>query len=178
MLQDFEMEKQEFKKKMKDKEITFEKQMQKELENLKKLRDCTSKEIKELKSERERFEKENYEVVLRKKHREEEPRDDNGECKKHRETLSKFHKESKIEKDNKLRNKKVEYEDRDTRNTLLRIQDHDMIRIKKESDKVDKDDLVEIEDKEESSQIKKKVRDILRVNKSRQRKWKQPKIQR
>nr|XP_043638148.1 uncharacterized protein LOC122609155 [Erigeron canadensis] len=125
LLQDFEMEKQEFEKKMRDKEIAFEKQMQKELENLKKLRDCISKEMKELKSEREP--------------------------------------ESKIEKDNKSRNKKVEYEDRNTRNTLLEIQDYEMIQVKEDTDNVNKDDEDEIQDKEERSEINEEVKGIVRV---------------
>ncbi|GKA79389.1 hypothetical protein Tco_0785985 [Tanacetum coccineum] len=78
--------KQEFEKKIRNREMAFEKQMQRELENLKKLRDCTSKRMKELKSER-----------------------------------------VQIEKD-----KKVESEDRDTRNSVLEIQEYETIQMKKD----------------------------------------------
>nr|XP_043631544.1 protein CROWDED NUCLEI 1-like [Erigeron canadensis] len=163
LLQDFEMGKQEFEKKMKSREIAFEKQMQKELENLKKLKDCTSKEMKELESEREKFEKENHGVVSRKKHLEEEPRVDNDECKKHQETPSRFQKESKIGKDIKSRNKKVESEDHNTRNTLLEIQDYEMIQMMEVTDKVNNDDQDEIEDKNKINQIEEEVQGIVRV---------------
>nr|XP_043618479.1 uncharacterized protein LOC122590206 [Erigeron canadensis] len=163
LLQDFEMEKQEFEKKMKDREIAFEKQMRKEIENLKKIRDCTSKEIKELKTKRETLEKENHGVFWDKKLLEEEPRIDDGECKKHQETPSRFQKESKIEKDIKSRTKKVEYEDRDKGNILLEIQDYEIIQMMEDTDKVNNNDLDEIEDKEESSQIKEEIQDILRI---------------
>nr|XP_043616228.1 nuclear matrix constituent protein 1-like [Erigeron canadensis] len=163
LLQDFEMEKQEFEKKMKDREIAFEKQMQKELENLKKLRDCTSKEIKELKTKREEFEKENHEVVSNKKLLKEEPRVDNGECKKHQETPSRVQKENKIEKDIKSRTEKVEYEDRDARHTLLEIQDYEMIQIKEDTNKGDRDNQDKIENKEERSEINEEVQDIVHV---------------
>ena len=163
MLQELEIEKQEFETKIRYREMAFEKQMQIELENLKKLRDCTSKEMKELRSEREQFEKENYGVTLDEKHLEEEPSIDKGECKKHQETPSRVPKESQIEKDIKTSNKKVEPEDRDTRNRLLEMQDYEMIQERKDGDKGDKDDQDEIEDKEERSQTKKKVQDIVRV---------------
>ncbi|GKD95258.1 hypothetical protein Tco_1375095 [Tanacetum coccineum] len=65
MLQELEMEKQEFEKKIRNREMAFEKQMQRELENLKKLRDYTSKKMKKLKTEREQFERENHEVYQR-----------------------------------------------------------------------------------------------------------------
>ncbi|GJZ99706.1 hypothetical protein Tco_0672257 [Tanacetum coccineum] len=94
--------------------MTFEKQMQRELENLKKLRDYTSKKMKKLKTQREQFERENHEVVSDKKHLEEEPSVDKGECKNHRKTPSKFQKENQIEKDIKPSNKKVDPEDHDT----------------------------------------------------------------
>nr|XP_043639077.1 uncharacterized protein LOC122610149 [Erigeron canadensis] len=148
---------------MKDGEIAFEKQMQKELENLKKIRDCTSKEIKELKIKREKFEIGNNGVFSDKKLPKKEPRVNNGECKKHQETPLRFQKKSKIEKDIKSRNKKVEYEDRDTRNTLLEIQDDEMIQIMEDTDKVKNDDQDEIEDKNKRSQIEGEVQDIVRV---------------
>lgn len=163
MLQELEIEKQEFERKIRNREMTFEKQMQIELENLKKLRDCTSKEMKELKTVRELFEKENHEVVSDEKHLEEEPSIDKGKCKKHQETPSRFQKESQIEKDIKSCNKKVEPEDHDTRNRLLQMQDYEMMQMKEDSDKGDKDDRDEIEDKDERSQIKKKVQDIVCV---------------
>nr|XP_043637857.1 nuclear matrix constituent protein 1-like [Erigeron canadensis] len=163
LLQDFEMEKQEFEKKMKDKEIAFEKQMQKELENLKKIRDCTSKEIKELMTKRETFEKENHGVFSDKKLLEEEPRIDNGECKKHQETPSRFQKESKIEKDIKSRSEKVEYEDRDTGNILLEIQDYEMIQMKEDIDEVNNDDQDVVKDKNKKIQVKEDFQDILRI---------------
>jgi len=169
MLQELEMEKQEFEKKMRNREMAFEKQMQKELENIKKLKDCTSKEMKELKTERERFK--NHEVVSNKKHQEKEPSVDNGECKRHQETPSRF----QIEKDNKFRNKKVEPEDRDTRKKRLEIQDYEMIQ-KEDSNKEDKDDRDEIEEKEERSQIKEKVQDIVRVEDQEKRSGNKPKF--
>jgi len=140
--------------------------MQRELENLKKLRDCTSKEMKELKSEREQFKKENHEVVLDKKHLEEEPSVDKGKCKKHREAPSRIPKESQIEKDIKSSNKKVEPENYDTstiRRRLSKVQDYEKTQIKEDSDKGNKDDQDHIQDTEEWSQIKKEVQDIVRV---------------
>ncbi|GKA35879.1 hypothetical protein Tco_0722370 [Tanacetum coccineum] len=166
ILQEIEMEKQEFEKKIRNREMAFEKQMQRELENLKKLRDYTSKKMKKLKTEREQFERENHEVVSDKKHLEEEPSVDKGECKKHRETPSKFQKENQIEKDIKSSNKKVDPEDHDTstkRNRLLEIQDYEMKQMKEDSDKGNKDARDEVEDKEERSQIKEEVQDIVRV---------------
>ncbi|GJZ02980.1 zinc finger, CCHC-type containing protein [Tanacetum coccineum] len=166
ILQEIEMEKQEFEKKIRNREMAFEKQMQRELENLKKLRDYTSKKMKKLKTEREQFERENHEVVSDKKHLEEEPSVDKGECKKHRETPSRFQKENQIEKDIKSSNKKVDPEDHDTstkRNRLLEIQDYEMKQMKEDSDKGNKDARDEVEDKEERSQIKEEVQDIVRV---------------
>ncbi|GJW06891.1 hypothetical protein Tco_1569314 [Tanacetum coccineum] len=64
--------------------------------------------MKELKSEREQFEKENHGVISDKKLLEEE-RVDNGECKKHRETPSRLQKESQIEKDKKVNQEPKEY---------------------------------------------------------------------
>ena len=160
------MEKQEFEKKMRNREIAFEKQMQRQLENLEKLRDCTIKETKELKSKEEQTEKGNHEVVLEKKHLEEEPSIDKGECKKHRETPSRFQKKNQIEKDIKSSNKKVDPEDRDTstkRNRLLETQDYEMKQMKEDSDKGNKDARDEVEDKEERSQIKEEVQDIVCV---------------
>nr|GEZ97467.1 heat shock cognate 70 kDa protein-like [Tanacetum cinerariifolium] len=152
ILQEIEMEKQEFEKKIRNIEMAFEKQMQRELENLKKLRDYTSKKMKKLKTEREQFERENHEVVSDKKHLEEEPSVDKGECKKHRETPSRFQKENQIEKDIKSSNKKVDPEDRDTstkRNRLFEIQNYEMKQMKEDSDKGNKDARDEVEDKEE-----------------------------
>nr|XP_043627835.1 uncharacterized protein LOC122599394 [Erigeron canadensis] len=147
-LQDFEIEKQVFEKKMRDREITFEKQI---------------KEIKELETKREKFVKEKHGIFPNKKLLEEEPRIDNGECKKHQETPSRFQNESKIEKDIKSRHKKVESEDRDTRNGLSEIQDYEMIQMMEDTDKVNKDDQDEIEDRNKRSQIKEEVQDIVRV---------------
>ena len=89
------MEKQEFEKKMRNREIAFEKQMQRQLENLEKLKDYTSKEMKELKTKREQFERENYEVVSDKKHLGKEPSVDKSEYKKYQRELSRFQKKSK-----------------------------------------------------------------------------------
>ncbi|GKA40955.1 hypothetical protein Tco_0733548 [Tanacetum coccineum] len=166
MLQELEMEKQEFEKKIRNREMAFEKQMQRELENLKKLRDCTSKRMKELKSEREQFEKENHGVISDKKLLEEE-RVDNGECKKHRETPSRLQKESQIEKD-----KKVESEDRDTRNSVLEIQEYETIQMKKD----DKDDEDEIKDKEDRRPIKEKIQDIFSIEDQDKRSGNKPKF--
>ncbi|GJY32328.1 zinc finger, CCHC-type containing protein [Tanacetum coccineum] len=166
MLQELEMEKQEFEKKIRNREMAFEKQMQRELENLKKLRDCTSKRMKELKSEREQFEKENHGVISDKKLLEEE-RVDNGECKKHRETPSRFHKESQIKKD-----KKVESEDHDTRNSVLEIQEYEPIQMKKD----DKDDQDEIKDKEDRRPIKEKIQDIFSIKDQDKRSGNKPKF--
>ncbi|GJY32329.1 hypothetical protein Tco_0415824 [Tanacetum coccineum] len=166
MLQELEMEKQEFEKKIRNREMAFEKQMQRELENLKKLRDCTSKRMKELKSEREQFEKENHGVISDKKLLEEE-RVDKGECKKHRETPSRFQKESQIEKD-----KKVESEDRDTRNSVLEIQEYETIQMKKD----DKDDQDEIKDKEDRRPIKEKIQDIFSIEDQDKRSGNKPKF--
>ncbi|GJT95182.1 zinc finger, CCHC-type containing protein [Tanacetum coccineum] len=166
MLQELEMEKQEFEKKIRNREMAFEKQMQRELENLKKLRDCISKRMKELKSEREQFEKENHGVILDKKLLEEE-RVDNGECKKHRETPSIFQKESQIEKD-----KKVESEDRDTRNSVLEIQEYEIIQMKKD----DKDDQDDIKDKEDRRPIKEKIQDIFSIEDQDKRSGNKPKF--
>nr|GEX15079.1 zinc finger, CCHC-type [Tanacetum cinerariifolium] len=72
------------------------------------------------------------------KHLEEEPSVEKGECKKHRETPSRFQKENHISKDIKSSNKKVDPEDRDTstkRNRLLEIQDYEMKQMKEDSDK-------------------------------------------
>nr|GEU54523.1 zinc finger, CCHC-type [Tanacetum cinerariifolium] len=122
ILQEIKMEKQEFEKKIINREMAFENQMQRELENLKKLRDYTSKKMKKLKIEREQFERENH--------------------------------------------KKVDPEDRDTstkRNRLLEIQDYEMKQMKEDSDKGNKDARDEVKDKEERSQIKEEVQDIVRV---------------
>ncbi|GKE03486.1 hypothetical protein Tco_1395504, partial [Tanacetum coccineum] len=75
-------------------------------------------------------------------------------------------KENQIEKDIKSSNKKVDPEDHDTstkRNRLLEIQDYEMKQMKEDSDKGNKDARDEIEDKEERSQIKEEVQDIVRV---------------
>ncbi|GKF06172.1 hypothetical protein Tco_0036840 [Tanacetum coccineum] len=136
--------------------------MQRQLENLEKLKDYTSKEIKELKTRKEQFERENYDVVSDKKHLEEEPSVDEGECKKHRETPSNFRKKTGL---GKTLNKKVDPEDRDTstkRNRLLEVQDYEMKQTKKNSDKGNKDTRDEVEDKEERSQNKEEVQDIVR----------------
>ncbi|GJX50525.1 zinc finger, CCHC-type containing protein [Tanacetum coccineum] len=162
ILQEIEMEKQEFEKEMEKREIAFEKQMQRQLENLEKLKDYTSKEMKELKTGKEQLERENYDVVSDKKHLEEEPSVDEGECKKHRETPSNFRKKTGLRK---TLNKKVDPEDRDTstkRNKLLEVQDYEMKQTKENSDKGNKDIRDEVEDKEERSQNKEEVQDIVR----------------
>ncbi|GJX50526.1 hypothetical protein Tco_0277371 [Tanacetum coccineum] len=65
--------------------------------------------MKELKTRKEQLERENYDVVSDKKHLEEEPSVDVGECKKHRETPSNFRKKTGLRM---TLNKKVDPEDR------------------------------------------------------------------
>ncbi|GJS73861.1 zinc finger, CCHC-type containing protein [Tanacetum coccineum] len=84
----------------------------------------------------------------------EEPSVDKGECKKHRETPSRFQKESQIEKDIKSKNKKVESENRDTRNSVLEIQECETIQMKKDGDKND-----QVEDQDKGSGSKPKFKD-------------------
>nr|GEW15053.1 zinc finger, CCHC-type [Tanacetum cinerariifolium] len=122
--------------------------------------------MKELKSEREQIEKENHGVISDKKLLEEE-RVDKGECKKHRETPSRSQKESQIEKD-----KKVESEDRDTRNSVLENQEYETIQMKKD----DKDDQDEIKDKEDRRPIKEKVQDIFSIEDQDKRSGNKPKF--
>ncbi|GJV83372.1 zinc finger, CCHC-type containing protein [Tanacetum coccineum] len=130
ILQEIEMEKQEFEKKIRNREMAFEKQMQRELENLKKLRDYTSKKMKKLKTEREQFEKgEHIEKTLNQA-TESDPEDHDYNTK---------------------------------RNRLLEIQDYEMKQMKEDSDKGNKNARDEVEDKEERSQIKEEVQDIVRV---------------
>ncbi|GKD28051.1 hypothetical protein Tco_1234265 [Tanacetum coccineum] len=118
--------------------------------------------MKELKTGKEHLERENYDIVSDKKHLEEEPSVDEGECKKHQETPSNFRKKTGLRK---TLNKKVDPEDRDTstkRNKLLEVQDYEMKQTKENSDKGNKDIRDEVEDKEERSQNKEEVQDIVR----------------